>query len=730
MDSADTRILLDVGGMHCAGCVANVQKALEAVPGVAQASVNFATSQAAVKLAAESVSPDQLISAVSAAGYQAALADTTSLASFDAKESAEVTLWRRRMVVAVALLIPLVTVGRAALLEGFALAVCQFVLATPIQLYAGWPFFRGAWQRLRHLSANMDTLVALGTGTAYVAALFHLFLDADGRLFADAGMIVTFITCGRYLEAKAKGRASNAIRSLLALAPDEATVERDGVLKTVAVDEVATDEILVIRGGERVPLDCIVGQGYGGVDESWLTGESIPVEKQEGDTLYAGTLNGDALFKARVTATSTESSLARVIDLVRRAQESKPGIQRLADRVVAWFVPAVLLVALLTLAGWSIAGNVATGISCAVAVLVVACPCALGLATPTAVLVGSGRGAENGILIKDARALELGGQITTVVLDKTGTITRGKPKVVHVAAAEDVDESELLVLAASAEQLSTHPLGQAILDYAAENGLATRSGDHLRIWPGEGIEASIGEHRVYVGNEALMQRGGLSVPAPVVSVIQQQRDLGRTALLIAFGDRYRGAIFVEDEIPASSRVAIQELKHLRLRVLMLTGDKRSTAEAVARRLELDEVIAEVLPAEKEQVIRELQSRGETVAMVGDGINDAPSLTTADLGIAIGSGADIAIESADIVLIQQDLAAVARAIKLARATLHTIWQNLGWAFVYNLLLIPLATGVFLPSFSLRVPPAIAAAAMALSSISVVTNSLLLRMRRID
>jgi heavy metal translocating P-type ATPase len=729
-DHFTARVLLDVNGMHCAGCVASVQNALRSTPGVVNASVNFGLEQATVELDESIVAPQQLIDAVVRAGYEATMTTSNSFESFDEREATELTLWRRRMIVAVALLVPLVGLGLIGLANGSSLAWLQFALATPIQLYVGWPYFQGAWRRLAHRSANMDTLVALGTGTAFVAGVFELLVHSRGMMFVDAGMILAFITCGRYLEAKAKGRASKAIRKLVELSPVEAMVERDGTLETTQANEVTPGETIVVRAGERVPLDSVVVSGYGGVDESWLTGESLPVEKQAGDKLFAGTINGDGTLKANVIATSGESALARVVDLVRRAQESKPQIQGLADRVVAWFVPVVLFVTFLTLVGWGVAADWTMGISCAVAVLVVACPCALGLATPTAILVASGRGAENGILIKDARVLELGGQLTTIVLDKTGTITLGRPRVVERELAEAVAEKALLSAAASAEQLSSHPLGQAVLDFAREREITPAAGEQLRVWPGEGIEAVVDERQVFVGNEDLLQRASVTVAEASYAAIDRQRELGRTALLVAAEGRYLGAIYVEDEIPDSSAEAVGALKQFGLRVLMLTGDKRVTAEAVAKRTGVDEVIAEVLPDEKEQVIRRLQSEGETVAMVGDGINDAPALTTAELGIAIGSGADVAIESADVVLMHLDLLAVPRAIGLARATLRTIRQNLGWAFGYNLALIPLATGMFIPMLGLRVPPPLAAAAMALSSISVVTNSLLLRTRRID
>ena len=727
----DFPLMLDVEGMHCASCVSNVQRAIERVPGVTRASVNLLMHQATV-VADTATNSKPIIEAIVKAGYQASVRVVDAQKPIRDRERAELTQWRVRLLVGIVLLASLMLVGRLSPLNPMTRAWLQFALATPLQFYVGWPFLIGAWRRLRHSSANMDTLVALGTGAAYISGVVHLVQYRPGMMFVDAGMIVTFITCGKYLEAKAKGRASQAIHKLMTLAPDVAAVEREAQLALVSTQEVNVDEVILVRPGERVPLDCTVLSGSGTVDESWLTGESLPVDKQIGDALFAGTINGSDVFKARVTATADATSLAQIIDLVRRAQESKPQIQLLADRIVAWFVPVVLVVATITLLVWGLAGDWTLGLSCAVAVLVVACPCALGLATPTAVLVASGRGAELGILLKDARSLELGGQLTTIVLDKTGTITAGRPTVVALSANEGVNAAALIVDVAAVEQLTTHPLGQAVIAHAHDRHLTVPPADHLRSWPGEGIEAIVSDNRVAIGNERLMRRVGAELTEAVILETNTRRKKGETALMVACNDRHVGNIFVADEVPASSVEAIATLVRMKLRIMMLTGDKASTAEAVAGQVGIErvDVIAEVLPSEKEQAIRELQNAGEVVAMVGDGINDAAALTTADLGIAIGSGADVAIESADIVVAGRDLRTVPMALKLAHATRRTIVQNLGWAFCYNLVLLPLATGAFIPIFGIRVPPPLAAAAMALSSISVVVNSLALRTRRLE
>ncbi len=626
-------------------------------------------------------------------------------------------------------------------LHGWTLLACQFALATPIQLYAGWPYYVGAWRRLRHGSTNMDTLIAMGTGAAYLAGI-GVLIDMAARpaayvnmahmpmYFIDAALILTFVTLGKYLEVRAKGRASQAIRRLLDLTSPVAMVLRDGQTLRVAVEEVGVDDTIVVRPGDKVPLDAKVISGNSSVDESWLTGESIPVEKQPGDEILAGTINGQGSLTARVVHPVGETALARVIELVRHAQESKTEVGRLADRVVGWFVPAVLAIAMTTLLVWGlVAGNWAFALLAMIAVLVIACPCALGLATPTAVLVGSGRGAENGILIKEAHALEVAGQLTTVVLDKTGTVTLGRPEVTDTVPSDGVTRDELLAAAAAAERLSQHPLADAVVQAAEARHVEIEQADQLEVVLGQGIRAVVGGAVVRVGNERLMEAAGIGLNS-LPETIGSMRGNGRTPLVVASDSRLLGVIGVADPIAPHSREAVRALQDRGLDVQLLSGDHRTTAEAVAREVGIKTVIAEVLPEDKQDVVRRLQQGGQIVAMVGDGINDAPALVAADLGIAIGSGSDVAIESADIVLVQQDLRAVVRAIGLSQATLRTIRQNLGWALVYNVLLLPLAAGVLVPEFGIHVPPAAAAAAMAVSSVTVVTNSLLLRKRRVE
>ncbi|MBX9789310.1 MAG: heavy metal translocating P-type ATPase [Pirellulales bacterium] len=740
-----SELLLDIDGMHCASCVGRVENALTSVPGVERARANLATEQASVVFDSSRASVAEMEQAVEAAGYHASPANLDALgSSLTGRLSRERNAWLARVVVGALLLSPLV-VGHLTGITLLASGWLALVLATALQLYVGWPFYVGAWQRLRHGSTNMDTLVALGTTAAYAAGVATLVQSAlasghalathaagshtfgHGMEFMDAGMILVFISLGKLLEMQAKGRASAAIRKLLDLTPPTATVVRGEHPERVLVRTVAVGETLIVKPGEKVPLDAQVLSGVSAADEAWLSGESLPVEKTTGDTILAGTVNLTGALTARVTHTAGHTALAQVIELVRRAQESKAAVERVADKVVAWFVPVVLVIAGLTFATWIAAtGDWWRAASSAVAVLVVACPCALGLATPTAVLVASGWGGEHGILIKDAQALETAGRLTTVVLDKTGTVTAGKPSLLAIQPAPGVSEDELLALAAGIEQLSQHPLGVPIVAAARERKLPLPAVTELVVRPGEGVSAQLDRQDVGVGNERLVRalRGDAT---SLASAAEQLQSAGQTALYVIRGEQIVGLLGVADTILPSSRQAVAELKSLGIEVRLLTGDHQRAARAVAAQVGIDDVSAEVLPADKEAEVRRLRAAGQVVAMVGDGINDAPALAAADLGIAIGSGADVAIEAADVVLVRSDLRQVAQTVRLARATLRTIYQNLGWALVYNVLLVPVAAGVLVPLGGFGLSPVAAAAAMALSSVSVVTNSLLLRYR---
>ena len=736
-ETSTAHVLLDVQGMHCAGCAALIENAFSKLDGVILARVNLMGGQASVQFEPDQVSVEELVDTLVKGGYQVHVIEPDEdLGSREIeKELRERAGWRRRLIVGALLLAAQVVLVMGGFITGSVLGWSQLLAATVLQAYVGWPYFVGAYLRAKSGAANMDTLIALGTGAAYASGVVR-FVEVlttgstsghASMAFMDAGMILTFVTLGKYLEVRAKGRASQAIRRLLDLSPEEAVVLRDEQPITMAVGVVMVDDTILVRPGARVPLDAEVLTGSSNVDQSWLTGESIPVEKQAGDEILAGTINGEGSLTARVVRPAGQSALSRVVQLVRHAQESKTEVGRLADKVVGWFVPGVLLIALATLFAWGLLGSDwAIGFTCTVAVLVVACPCALGLATPTAILVASGRGAEQGILVKEAHALETAARVTTAVLDKTGTVTEGRPKVIEIAAVEGVNAVTLLAAAAAAEQLSDHPLARAVVEEAERRGIDVPKAESLQVIPGQGIQALMDGRMVRVGNGWLLESAGVDV-APLGESIQAVRQRGLSALAVALNDRPLGVLAVGDQIAEGSVEGVAALGELGLDVRLLSGDHRTTVEAVAREVGIDHVTAEVLPDEKHAVVEGLQGERQAVVMVGDGINDAPALVVADLGIAIGTGADVAIESADVVLVRQDLRAVADTIRLGRATLRTIRQNLAWAFFYNLLLIPLAAGVLIPVSGLQLPPAAAAAAMALSSVSVVTNSLLLRRR---
>ncbi len=719
-------LLLDIEGMHCASCIGRVEGGLAAVPGVVSARANLATDQAAVEFDPTRASLDQLIAAVERTGYKARLPSPTDQpgAELTARGTREVAQWRRRLATSLALLAPIVALHYWGHLLPWA-GYVQAVAATALQVFIGWPFYVGAWQRLRRGGTSMDTLVAIGTTAAYVGGLGELASGHPSMAFVDAGIILTFITLGKYLEAASKGRASAAIRKLLDLTPPVATVVRNDRAMTVSPREVAPGETLIIKPGEKVPLDAEVVSGTSTVNQAWLTGESLPVDKGPGDEILAGTINGSGALTARVSRPADKTALAQVIELVRRAQESKTDIQRVADRVVSWFVPAVLLLATGTLVAWGLAGDRSMAYSATIAVLVVACPCALGLATPTAILVASGRGAELGILIKQAHSLEVAGGLTTVVLDKTGTITLGEPHMTGVHPASGITEERLLAIAAAAERLSGHPLAKPIVVAAEARNLPIPAAS-MEIVPGAGLRAASDAGEIRVGNPQLLDAARIDWSSQR-ALVDQLRSAGQSVLFVALDREFLGVIAVADPVAPHSREAVEMLKTQGLEVLMVTGDHEATAQAISSQVGIDTVRAGILPGEKQAIVAELRSRGRVVAMVGDGINDAPALAAADLGIAMGSGSEIAIEAADVVIVGHDLRAVARTVALGRATLRTIRQNLAWAFLYNVLLLPLAAGALAPLAGVRLGATAAAAAMAASSVSVVTNSLLLRRR---
>ncbi len=743
-----------IGGMTCASCVARNEKALQRVPGVMAADVNLATEKATVKYLPGVTGRDALVAAVRRAGYEVvAPAGRTEHDAAGEVEDPEalarraVYLRLRRKVVVGAVLSTLVFLGSmgfafvpTALTNGWVL----WALATPVQFWVGGQFYRAALAAARHGGTTMDTLVALGSSAAYfysaAGVLFPAFFDHHGlgapMYFDSASLIITLILLGRLLEARAKGQTGEAIRTLIGLQPRTARVVREGVELDVPVAEVRHDDIVRVRPGEKIPVDGVVVEGSSAVDEAMLTGEALPVVKEPGDEVIGSTLNTTGTFTFRATRVGAETALAQIVRLVEQAQGARPPIARLADLIASWFVPAVMAIAGVTFVVWLLAGPQPAlnyALINAIAVLVIACPCALGLATPTAVMVGTGKGAQYGVLIRDGASLETAHTLQTIVLDKTGTITEGRPAVTDVTLAANGDggapvdsPDELLRLVAAAERGSEHPLAAAVVRAASERGLEPAEARDFEATAGHGVRAVVDGREVLVGNERLMALGDV--------VADGSRDgamagalaaAGKTPVHVAIDGRPAGLIAVADPVKPGAAAAIRRLHELGLRVVMVTGDRRETAEAIAAQVGLDEVVAGVLPEGKAAEVARLQDGGVRVGMVGDGINDAPALAQADIGIAIGTGADVAIEASDVTLVSGDLNGVVTAIALSRATMRTIKQNLFWAFAYNAALIPIAAGILYPPFGILLNPIFAAAAMGLSSVTVVGNSLRLR-----
>jgi Cu+-exporting ATPase len=738
---ATSTIELPITGMTCANCVSTVERGLRKVPGVLEVSVNLATEKATVTYVAGQVTRRDLVAQVERIGYGVVEAEGGE-ALEDAERAAheaEIRRQTRRLIVGAIFTIPLFALS---MLRDFGLLgmwshaawvnMLFWALATPVQFYVGWQYYEGGFKALRNGSANMDVLVALGSSVAYVySALVTLGLAPGHVYFETSAAIITLIVVGKLLEARAKGRTSEAIKQLMGLRAKTARVVRDGAEIDVPIEEVAVGDVVIVRPGEKIPVDGVVVEGRSAVDESMITGESLPVEKSPGQKVIGATLNKQGLLKFEATAVGRETALAQIVRLVEEAQASKAPIQRLADQVAAYFVPAVILIALVTFGVWLFltpsAGFTAALIRL-VAVLVIACPCAMGLATPTAIMVGTGKGAQNGILFKNSAALERAHKLTAIVLDKTGTITRGQPAVTDVVARGEA-EAEVLRLAASAERGSEHPLGEAIVQAATERGLTLAEPVRFEAVAGQGISAQVEGHEVLLGNLALMHDRSVHLNGLEDEAARLQAE-AKTAMWLAVDGQAAGVIAVADTIKDGSREAIAQMHKLGLHVAMLTGDNRATAEAIARQVGVDEVFAEVLPADKAAYVKKLQEGGHLVGMVGDGINDAPALAQADVGIAIGTGTDVAMEAADVTLMRGDLRSVPEALRLSRATLRTIKQNLAWAFGYNTALIPIAAGAlypfaWAPEFLRQLHPILAALAMAFSSVSVVSNSLRLR-----
>ncbi len=717
---------LAITGMTCAACSARVEKVLARLPGVLKAEVNLATDKARVSIRAGEVTTAQLVVAIEKAGYGAAeVTAHDTLAGDDEKAAARARRDFALVCLSAILTMPLIGQMVFDLGGGHAMLppLVQLALAGPVQFVIGARFYAGAWKALRNGTGNMDLLVALGTSAAFGLSAWQALGAGGGGhsgpplYFEASTVVITLVLLGKWLEVRAKRSAASAIRGLMALRPDKAVVERDGRLVEIAAEEVGLGEIVVLRAGERAPVDGVVVEGDSQMDESLLTGESLPADKAPGDAVVAGAINGDGLLRVRTTAVGANSTVARIIRLVEGAQASKAPVQRLVDRISAIFVPTVIVLAALTFAAWWFAaGDQQAAAVAAISVLVIACPCALGLATPTAIMVGTGVAARSGILIKDAEALERAHDVTAMVFDKTGTLTEGRPALSDIVAA-DGDQTRLLALAASAQQGSEHPLAHAVLEAARAQGIPLRPLGGFRALPGRGLQATVDGGALLIGSQRLMRQSQLDLQGLDERAAGLEAS-GRTVMWVGDGKQAIGLIAVADRVKASAAGAVAGLKALGVRTIMLTGDNRRTAQVVAEALGLDETHAELLPEDKVAVIRRLRAEGKVVAMVGDGVNDAPALAAADIGIAMGTGADIAMHTAGITLMRGDPALLPAALSISRATYGKIRQNLFWAFVYNVIAIPLA------AFGL-LSPALAGGAMAFSSVSVVSNSLLLR-----
>jgi Cu+-exporting ATPase len=733
----DEKVAIRIGGMVCATCVTTVESAIKRLDGVLDVAVNLGAEKAYVTYNPKVTSLGEIRRAVEEAGYQYLGASGEEVDLEREARERDLRGKRSRIIIGFAtsfllmalMYLPLDRLIPAELLMAAPMGYMMLMISAPVFLYVSQPIFSAAFRALKNMTLNMDVMYSMGIGVAYVSSMmgtFGILLTADFMFYETAVMLASFLTLGRYLESRAKGRTSEAIKKLIALQPRKATVLRAGQEVEVEIEDVQVDEIVEVRPGEKVPVDGVVLQGQSYVDESMITGEPVPVFKEAGKSVVGGTLNKNGNLRFRATKVGRDTVLAQIISLVEQAQGSRPPIQRIADRAVSYFIPSVLTIAFASFAFWYfVAGSTLLfSLTSLISVLVVACPCALGLATPTAVTVGIGRGAELGVLIKSGEALEASDRLSTVAFDKTGTLTVGRPEVTDLFPFGQ-EERELLRLAAAAEKGSEHPLAEAVVRRAEAVGLSIDEAGEFYAYPGKGVVATVGGEEVVVGNRMLFSERGLDLPRELSTRAEELEGQGKTVVVVSWGGESCGLIAIADRLKETAGEAVAELRRMNLEIAMITGDNARSAAAVAEQIGITEVYAEVLPEEKASQVKRLQEKGEVVAFVGDGINDAPALAQADIGIALGSGTDVAIETGEIVLIRDDLLDAVAAIQLSRKVMARIKQNIFWAFAYNVALIPVAAGALFPFFGLTFRPELAGLAMALSSVTVVSLSLMLK-----
>lgn len=731
----------DIQGMHCASCSTLINRALSKTEGVKEANVNYATGKATITFDDNTLKNEDLIKVVQSKGYDARLARSTKNKS--AEELIEIKRVRQLFVIGLCFAVPAFIIGMVLMPLGIELPYSGYILlllATPVQFYVAAGIYKSAWIALKNKSANMDSLIALGTTAAYLFSVYSIFFNEGlGQYFETSALLITFVMLGRYLEARAKGKTSEAIKKLMTLSPKIATVLRHGREHKISVDEIIVGDIILVKPGEKIPVDGKILDGHSSIDESMITGESIPVEKKKGDIVIGGTINKHGSFKFSATKVGKDTTLSHIIKLIEDAQGRKAPIQRFADTISNYFVPIVIFIAIFTFITWYfiVGKDVSFSLITSVAVLVIACPCALGLATPTSIIVGTGKGAKNGILIKGGDALEAAHKIRYAIFDKTGTITNGKPEVTNIIPEKNISENKLLQIAATIEKNSEHPLAESIIKKSKEEKISLGSVKDFKAIPGCGIVAKFLKKKYYFGNTKLIIKYGIKINSRLTGKIRDLEEQGKTVMILSDEKDILGLIAVADTIKNTSKEAVKQLEMMNVHVYLITGDNERTAKAIARQagIKSENVFAEVLPEQKSDYVKKLQNKKDRygklsrVIMVGDGINDAPALAQADIGIAMGSGTDVAMETGNIVLMRNDLLDVPKAIRLSKMTMAKIKQNMFWALFYNVLGIPIAAGVLYPFTGWLLSPIIAGGAMALSSVSVVTNSLLLKGKKL-